>query len=320
VTASASGLLVRRYTASDAPAWDALVERSRSRHFLFKRGYMDYHADRFADQSQLVLDGGRLVAALPANRDGDLAVSHGGLTFGGLVSASALGVRRTLAALAAVRDELSRAGVRELIYKPVPHIYHVVPNEEDLYALSVLGARLVRRDVSCAIRPGAPLPRSKGRRASVARAAREGVTVERSEDFHAFMALEAEALRRRHGVQPVHTGDEMALLAGRFPEHISLHVARRDGALLAGVLVYETEAVAHAQYIAASEEGEAAHATDAVLDHLIRERYRDKRFFDFGISNERDGSLNEGLMRNKESFGARAVVYDAYALDCSSSA
>ena len=35
---------------------------------------------------------------------------------------------------------------------------------------------------------------------------------------------------------------------------------------------------------------------------------------------DRDGTLNEGLMRNKESFGARAVVYDAYALDCSSSA
>ena len=37
--------------------------------------------------------------------------------------------------------------------------------------------------------------------------------------------------------------------------------------------------------------------------------------FDFGISNERDGTLNPGLMRNKEGFGARAVVHDRYVLE-----
>jgi hypothetical protein len=108
----------------------------------------------------------------------------------------------------------------------------------------------------------------------------------------------------------------MELLARRFPDEITLTVARRDGVLLAGVLVYETETVAHAQYIGATPEGHEAHALDVLLEHLIAERYRDKRFFDFGISTEDEGRrLNEGLARNKESFGGRAVVYDRYALD-----
>jgi Acetyltransferase (GNAT) domain len=309
---------VRPYAPEDAPAWDALVERSRSRHFFFKRGYMEYHHDRFQDASLVILDGERIVAALPASRDGDQVVSHGGLTFGGLVSDASLTTRRTVVALTEVRDHLGSQGVRELVYKPVPHIYHVVPNEEDLYALYVLGARLVRRDVSAAIRPDEPPAATKGRRASIAQARKAGIDIAQSSDFRAFMDLASEALVRRHGVQAVHTGAEMELLARRFPDHITLHVARREGELLAGVLVYETETVAHTQYIAATLEGRDSHASDAILDHLIHDRYRGKRFFDFGISTEQDGRwLNEGLARNKESFGARAVVYDWYALDCS---
>lgn len=308
---------VRAYEPGDATDWDALVERSRSAHFLFKRGYMDYHADRFEDCSLMVIDSDRLVAALPASRSGDLVTSHAGLTFGGLVADASLTTRRTVAALTAVRDHLAAEGVAELVYKAVPHIYHAVPNEEDLYALFVLDARLVRRDVAAAIRPGLAPPASKGRRASVRQAEREGVEVSESSDFAEFMALEAEALERRHGRAPVHSAAEMALLAERFPDNISLHVARRAGELLAGVVAYETETVAHAQYIGASAAGESLHAADPVLDHLIRERFREKRFFDFGISTEDQGRrLNEGLVRNKESYGARAVVYDHYSLGC----
>ena len=45
------------------------------------------------------------------------------------------------------------------------------------------------------------------------------------------------------------------MLAGRFPENIRLFAARRDTAMLAGVVIYETARVAHTQYIGAGEEG-----------------------------------------------------------------
>jgi hypothetical protein len=108
----------------------------------------------------------------------------------------------------------------------------------------------------------------------------------------------------------VHTAAEMQLLASRFPRNIRLFVAEAEDALVAGVLIYETPAVAHAQYIASDRQG----ALDALFDHLLTEVYAD-RWFDFGSSHERAGELNPGLARQKEGFGARTVVRDHCVLE-----
>jgi Acetyltransferase (GNAT) domain len=308
-------LEVRRYTPDDAGAWDELVARSQSGHFLFRRGYMDYHADRFRDHSLVVLDGARPVAALPAHVDGAGLVSHGGLTFGGLLSDRALSTRRSLAAFEAVRDHLREHGVRSLLYKAVPHIYHRVPAEDDLYALHHAGARLVGRDLASALRLDARLPYSKSRRADLKVAARSGVEVTSSRDFEAFMTLQQEVLEVRHGAKPVHTAQELELLATRFPDEIKLHTATIGGRLAAGVVTYETEVVARAQYVAVSDEGREAHALDRIVDELLGAYHGDKRWFDFGTSMLDSATLNAPLIRNKESYGARTVVYDRYLLD-----
>jgi Acetyltransferase (GNAT) domain len=308
-------LRVRRYGAGDAADWNALVVRSRTPHFLFDRGYMEYHRDRFEDCSLMVFDGERFVAGLPANREGRVVISHGGLTFGGLITDPSLGARRTLVAFTAILDFLASLGVRELVYKPVPHIYHEIPAEEDLYALFRHDAQLVRRDLSATLRPAHRSRMSKGRRAAVARAQRLGVTVEASVAFSEFMTIETHALEARHDTRPTHTPTEMAVLARRFPDQISLVGGFYEGRLIAGVVVYETEVVAHAQYIGACEEGYELHALDAVMEHLLTDRFREKRFFDFGISTIDAGRvLNEGLVRNKESFGGRGTAYDTYQL------
>jgi hypothetical protein len=313
---SDSGLEVVPYAAADEAEWDALVARSRSAHFLFRRAYMEYHADRFEDASLLVRDGGRTVALLPASRHGDELVSHGGLTFGGLVGSEDLTARRALAALGAILERLRGDGAEALVYKAVPHIYHAIPAEEDLYALFRHGAELTRRDCSAALRPQRRPRYSKGRRAALAQARKLELRVGPDAAIGEFMQLEDEALRRRHGVAPVHSPEELALLADRFPDNIKLFTARAGEELLAGVVVYETETVAHAQYIAGSERGYAEHAIDAVVDFLIEDAYREKRWFDFGISTTEQGrDLNTGLIRNKESYGARAVAYDTYRVE-----
>lgn len=308
-----SSSVVRRFGPGDDAAWDALVSRSRSAHFLFAREYMTYHQHRYEDFSLLVESGSKLLAALPATIDGDTVISHGGLTFGGLIGDESLTARRAVEALGAVLDLLVAHGVRRLVYKAVPHIYHRIPAEEDLYALFVHEARLVRRDISSTIRPSLAPPLTKGRRSALGQARKAGLTVAPSERFAEFMAIETELLRDRHEARPAHTAAELEMLGQRFPANISLFGAFRDGRMLAGVVIYETEVVAHAQYAGASAEGLELHALDLIVDHLVTERYRTKRFFDFGISTTDAGRrLNEGLIRNKESYGARATVYDAY--------
>jgi hypothetical protein len=308
-------ITVEPYDASLRDVWTDVVRRVRQPHFLFERGYMDYHADRFPDASLLVLRKGTPVGAVVASRRGDEVVSHGGLTFGGLISDASLTTAAAVEAMGLAATAYRAAGARSWSYKAVPHTYHEVPAEEDLFALVTLGARLQARHVSSAVPAGGPVEYSSERRRAVRRGGAAELELVRCDDFEEFMELEREVLLRRHGVEPVHTAHEMRLLADRFPEQIALHVAREDGAIVAGVLVFATPVVAHAQYIGASERGRELRAGDALFDHLIREVYATTPWFDFGISNERDGTLNAGLARNKEGFGARAVVYDRYALD-----
>lgn len=277
---------------------------------------MEYHADRFTDHSLLVYERERLRAVLPASVVEDTVSSHGGLTYGGVVCTSDMGTPFMLEIFAQLRAFLESAGVRKLVYKPVPHIYHRVPAEEDLYALFRQGAQLVRRDVSSTIAMDGRIPYSKGRKWSVKKARGLGLEVARSFDFACFMALEEDNLGRKYGVKPTHSPQEIELLADRFAENIKLFTAAKEGTVLAGVIVYEASNVAHAQYIAATDEGRELGAPDLVLDFLITEYYTDKRYFDFGISTEQAGRyLNIGLTQNKESYGASATVYDTYEWD-----
>jgi hypothetical protein len=305
--------IVERYDVGARADWDTLVAGARARHFMFERSYMEYHADRFEDASLLIGGRGSPDAVLPASRDGDEVVSHAGLTFGGLLSGPRVTVSATVAAIDAVAAALAAQGARRLVYKAVPHIYHVAPAEEDLFALHAAGARLVRRDVSAAIPPGDRPAYSEERGRAVRHGAAAALELVESDRVEEFMELVAVVLRARHDAQPVHSPAEMRLLADRFPGRIRLWTAAKDGEILAGVLVYETPRVAHAQYIAGGERGRELRAGDVLFDHLLTV-YADK-WFDFGTSNERGGELNPGLIRNKEGFGARAVVYDRYLLE-----
>jgi hypothetical protein len=306
------------YAPEFQPAWDELVRHSKNGVFLFCREYMDYHADRFEDSSLLFFDGGRPIAVFPACRTGEEVVSHGGLTFGGMVVNEQMTIDGMRSLFELLLNRLSRTGVRRLVYKAVPHIYHRLPAEEDLYLLFLKGGRLIRRDLSTTLDLRRPLPYAKGRKWSINKAKKAGLTVQPSADFESFMAIEEYVLHKYHGTKPVHSAAEIQLLARRFPENIRLFGAFRDSRMLAGVVVYADGPVAHAQYISSTDEGRKIGASDMVLDHLIREVYAGKTYFDFGISTERSGyHLNSGLALYKENFGGRGVVYDRYEITVS---
>ncbi len=269
--------------------WDAFVRSAKNGVFLFYRDYLEYHADRFSDFSILFFQGQRLVALMPANRADDVVVSHGGLTFGGIVTDSNMTLERMLDVFSALVDLLRTRGVKKFVYKAIPHIYHVLPAEEDLYALFMRDARLFRRDVSSTVIGGQKLPLSRSRRRVLKRAQGLGLQVRPSRDFLGFMAIAEASLQVRHGVRPVHTGAEMQLLADRFPENIKLFTANRNEEMLGGVIMYESQMVAHGQYRNATPEGMKLGALDLIMDVLLNDVYKDKYFHDFGISTLEDG-------------------------------
>ena len=305
-------LSVKPYTPADAAAWDALVARSRNGNLLHRRGYMDYHAERFADASLLIEKDGELIAVLPANRDGEQVSSHGGLTYAGLISSQALRAEAALEAFEKIAGHYRALGVKRLLYKAVPHVFHACPAEEDLYALHRLGARLVRRDLSSVIALREPFEFTDERRRAVTKARKAGLSVRTGGDLAPFHALLTDVLAR-HEATPVHSLAELRLLQGRFPQQIVLHEVADEHDVLAAALVYDLGPAVHTQYLAASEAGRQRHALSLLLAELIEHTYAHKRHFSFGISTEQAGRvLNAGLVAQKERFGARAAVHDCY--------
>lgn len=308
-----------RYNPERQAEWDTFVRSSRNGTFLFERAYMDYHAHRFTDCSLMFFRDGQLVALLPANwvEEERTVYSHQGLTYGGLVMGGGLTAIRVLDIFVAMLDWMrAELGAARMVYKPIPYIYSKCPSEEDLYALFRHDAVLLTRGLSSVVDMAYGLPMRKGRKSTAKQALAKGVTICESNNLPAFWHILTEVLHDRHQVSPVHTLEEMQLLQSRFPNHIRLYAAYgSDGRMLAGTIIYEMGHLVHSQYIASSPEGKEVGAVDALYAWLIGERYVGKRYLDFGVSTEQGGHvLNEGLLRQKEGFGARAVVYDSYSI------
>ncbi len=315
---------LRTYNKEMAGDWDALVSSSRTPTLLHLRPYMDYHQHRFKDASLVFLNSkGKIIALLPAcvsNKDDKTVCSHEGLTYGGFICAPHLHCQDLNNILTlAINHYKEQFGARFLKIKPIPYIYSTVPAQDELYLLTIMGAVLEERHLSQTIRLSHPAKMSELRRRSITKAKKNGVAVHLAEgetDWREFHTLLTDVLMRRHNVMPVHSAEEILLLHHRFPNEIRLYVAKQDKRILAGSVVYISPQVAHTQYLASSDEGRAMGALDLVIDHLIHNSDIQKcAYLDFGVSTERDGSLNAGLAAQKEGFGATGVCYDTYLLD-----
>jgi Acetyltransferase (GNAT) domain len=261
---------VVRYSGAHRNSWDDFVGNSKNGSFLFQRDYVEYHEDRFPDNSLMFYDEReQLIALLPATVSDGVLSSHAGLTFGGVVSDSKMRVGLMLDVFTALISDLRTHQIFRLIYKAVPHIYHRLPAEEDLYALFRNGARLIRRDVSTTIDMNVRLPFSEIRKRAIKRGQKHGLRVKRSFDFEAFMTIAAQVLETKYDARPVHSVAEIEMLAGRFPENIKLFAAHRDKEMLAGVIIYESSQVAHTQYIGATDEGKRTGALDSIISYCL---------------------------------------------------
>lgn len=308
-----------RYTPAHQPVWDAHVAMARNGHFMHRRAYMDYHADRFTDHSLLFFnERDELRALLPANADDATLYSHQGLSFGGLILHPDTRAAEVLATMDALRHYAHAQGFATLIYKAMPAIYHQAAACDDEYALFRAGAELYRVDISTSIVRAHALPFSSLRKRGAKKAQKEGISVRESRDFAAYHAILRRIVEGKYDAQVTHNEAEMMLLAERFPQHIRLHGAYRGEDMLAGVLMFATPTVAHAQYIGASDEGREAGALDLLFTQLIEQDYRDHPIFDFGISTEQGGRvLNTGLIHQKEGFGGRGTLHRFYRLPLS---
>lgn len=305
---------IRRYRREDKELWNSFVSKARNATFLFERNYMDYHADRFDDNSFMFYHKGKLKAVLPANVAGDTLYSHQGLTYGGLLLDKKATVEDVLECFDSLNSWLRENGISKVVYKALPWIYQQYPSEEDLYALTwKCKAQLISRNIASTIVIDNKLKFAESRKSGIRKALALNIEVGESNDVDGFWHVLEDNLGNRYNAKPVHTSSEMKLLMSRFPNNIKLYVAKMNGEIVGGTLIYVTPQVVHTQYISASVEGKKHGALDLLFDYIINKVYANCRYFDFGKSTEQGGAyLNEPLIFQKEGFGGRGVCYDWY--------
>ncbi|HLA54973.1 MAG TPA: GNAT family N-acetyltransferase [Flavobacterium sp.] len=308
---------IRPYKPTDYANWNAFVGKAKNATFLFHRDFMDYHSDRFSDYSLIVLDGEKWITILPAHLNGNHVYSHFGLTYGGLVYDEKMKLSIAIDAFRCILQFLEKAGMAKLHIKMIPFIYHIKPAEELHYALFLANAALVRRDSLSVIDLSRPNPATKTRRESIRKGIKNALVIKEETNFRLFWNKILEPnLNHKHSVKPVHTIEEIENLHRSFPENIRHFNVYHNDEIVAGTTIFVSENVAHAQYVSGQENKNELGSLDYLYDYLIREVFHDKRFFDFGISNEDNGrKVNEGLIFWKESFGAGTLTQDFYEVE-----
>ena len=314
------GLTVSKYSSEFRQMWDDFVLDSRNGNFHLTRGFIEYHGNRFEDYSLMVFNENSEVQILiPTHKNENKISSHLGLTYGGFVFSKYSTLLENIESMQAVLDYLKAEGFQTLYYKAIPHIYHTVPSEDDLYFMFHLNAKLVCRHVNPVITPSFKLTYQQRRMRMIKKSEKAGFTARQGEELSDFWNI-LEQLLSKYGNKPVHTLKEILYLRDLFPENIKFYGAYNNDEMLAGILVFETNLVSKFQYIGANDKGKSEGAMDYLINYLIKDVYPNK-IIDFGtVTGDSGRYLSEGLSAQKEGFGSRTTIHDHYLIDLTESA
>lgn len=278
---------------------------------------MDYHSHRFQDFSLMLYRNDKLVALLPANLVDQMVYSHQGLTYGGLIYSKVLKTADFIQAFKAILEFLNSKAIVSLSLKELPNIYlHQQTNNPLDYVLFKTNAELMRTDMHSVL-DLKHKSYSKSRKEGVKRGVKAKLSVEESNHFDLFWnTILIPNLETKHHVKPVHSLEEITLLKCGFPNNIRQFNVFYNKEIVGGTTIFETENVAHCQYISGNAEKNELGSLDFLHHHLIENVFGEKSYFDFGTSNMDAGEhINKGLQFWKEGFGARSITQGFYKIN-----
>lgn len=306
---------ILKYEEKYKKEWDEFVENSKNGTFLIKRDYMEYHKDRFLDNSYIITDEkDKIQALIPGTIKDNIFYTHRGLTYGGFILNKDSKIKDIKEYFELLNEELKNIGIKKVRYKLIPYIYYSYPSQEDEYILYTLDAKNIFIGISSTIDLQKEFKFNKSRKSSISKSKRFRFTIDKDIYYKEFWNILEENLEKNHKSRPVHSLEEILYLKSLFNDNIELYsVKNQEFKIIAGVVLYINKDVIHVQYISANEEGKETSALDFLFSYLIKEKFKEKKYFDFGTSVEGDGKyLNEGLIFQKEGFGARGIVYKQF--------
>ena len=265
----------------------------------------------------LIYKGERLYALLPANINDDVVYSHQGLTYGSFVLQDSAKLKSTFLAFKEVLKFLFEEKIKKLDIRIIPTFYNSLPSDELEYILYKAEGSLVKRDVILLIDYQNKLRFQKNRREGINKAKRKGLLVKVDGDYEKFWnEILIPNLKEKHNTSPVHSLDEIKLLAARFPKHIKQVNVYQDDKIVAGTTLFLTKNVVHPQYISGNQNKNELGSLDLLMNDVFDHFKEGRNYFSFNTSSEENGKLlNEGLLFWKESCGARPLIFNNYEIN-----
>jgi hypothetical protein len=301
---------VQKYHPSIDTEWNQFIKTSVNGTFLFHRDFMDYHKERFEDHSLMFYKENQLICCMPAHIESQVFYSHRGLSYGGWIL-SEIGTENMHLLLEVfleyIKDVIFLVTGMPLAKAEIqlpPISYHTVHEEvtsilkqKGFRVNRVLDNQFVKLDRQIGVSP----KKSRGYRNGKF----EELRIDRANDFKSFWSqVLLPQLQSRYASKPVHSIEEIELLASKFPEKIIQHNVYKEDQLLAGITFFIKRDIVKSQYTASSPQGLKTDAIGYLYMEAMKE-FQEKGFLlmDYGPVNERDGSVNEGLLRFKKELG-----------------
>ena len=309
---------IQKYCSDNYHLWNEFVAHAKNATFLFHRDFMEYHSDRFQDFSLLIFDEkNTLKAILPANRVEDVLHSHQGLTYGGIVIHEKTKLSDFISIAKSILEFLNAQQFQKINFKEIPTIYNQIPSDELQYLMFLMQGNLIRRDVLSVVDLKTNFSFSRDRKNGIKRGVKNDIIVKEESNFELFWnEILTPNLEAKHQAKPVHSLEEIQYLYSKFPKNIRQFNVYQNDKIVAGTTIFETDLVSHSQYISGNSDKNELGSLDFLHDYLISNVFKDKKYFDFGISNENQGqNINQGLLFWKEGFGARTIVQNFYEIE-----
>ena len=278
---------------------------------------MDYHKERFEDYSLLVYKEDELIGLLPANIKDKTIYSHQGLSYGTFLLTKDTKFSTVLKSIEKLLEFLAEEGIEEVVIKQIPVIYNEFPSDELEYLMFILKAKIIEKNTLSVIDLERDNKISKDRIKGYKRAKKHELVIREEETFDAFWnQILIKNLKERHGVKPTHSLKEISFLKKYFSKEIRQFNVYKNDKIVAGTTIFESQNVAHSQYISADEDRSLLGSLDFLHFYIIDEVFKnEKKYFDFGNSNINNGeNINQGLQSWKEGFGARTIIHNYYSI------
>ncbi|APY10100.1 GNAT family N-acetyltransferase [Seonamhaeicola sp. S2-3] len=296
--------------------WNNFILNAKNSTFLFNRNFMEYHQDRFQDFSLLIFKENKLNAVLPANKVGSTVISHQGLSYGGLVFNSALKFNVVIKIFTQILYYLKTEGIDKFQLKILPSIYSKLPNDELLYLMFLVQAKLIKREALSVLNLKQRIKISNNRLEGYKRGIKYGLEIKEDDSLEAFWnTILVPNLKEKHKASPVHSLEEINQLKIKFPDNIKQYNVYYNEKIVAGTTLFITENTVRTQYISGNSENNKLGSIDFMFVNII-EKFKNKYFLDLGASNTNNGKqINTGLQYWKEGLGARTVAQDFYEIE-----